>query len=73
MNKDNRELNDNELKDISGAGECFNNITIGNIEGSLTSENIMGITPSSKTLATEQSSKSDAPVVGCFVGLPGLP
>lgn len=73
MNKDNRELNDSELKDITGAGECFNNSTIGNIEGSLTPENITGVIPSSKTIATEQSSKPDAPIVGCFIGLPGLP
>lgn len=43
MNKDNVILNDKELNNITGAGECFNNITIGNIEGSLTSENIKGV------------------------------
>ncbi len=73
MNKDNRELNDNELKDITGAGEYSDNITIDNIEGSLTSENIMGVTPSSKTLATEQSPKPDTPAVGCFIPLPAFP
>ena len=43
MNKDNKELNDSELNNITGAGESFNNITIGNIEGSLTSEKNMSV------------------------------
>lgn len=47
MKNDKRELNDNELNNITGAGESFNNITIGNIEDSST----MGVIPSSKTLA----------------------
>ncbi len=62
MNKDTKVLNDNELKNVTGAGESFNNITIGNIEGSLRPENIMGIVPSSKTLATE-TNKTERPDV----------
>ena len=57
MKNDKRELNENELKDITGAGEAFNDISIGNIKGSLTSENTMGVTPSSKTLAEAANEK----------------
>ena len=82
MNKDNKELNDSELNNITGAGESFNNMTIGNIEGSLTPENITGVTPSSKTLATAANKtespdvgdeESNAYKVGFFPGLSGFP
>ena len=52
------ELNDTELENVSG-GESFNNITIGDITGTLTSEN--------------KGDESTAHKVGFFPGLSGFP
>ena len=52
------ELKDNELKEING-GERFNNITIGDISGTLTSEN--------------KGEESTSFKVGFFPGLSGFP
>ena len=52
------ELNDTELENVSG-GERFNNITIGDITGTLTSEN--------------KGDESTSFKVGFFPGLSGFP
>ena len=52
------ELKDNELEEING-GERFNNITIGDISGTLTSEN--------------KGEESTSFKVGFFPGLSGFP
>lgn len=58
MKKDKFEINEKELENVSG-GERFNEITIGNITGTLTSEN--------------KDEESTAYKVGFFPGLSGFP